>query len=305
MSYQINIVDKASAYAKENGVPVETIIKEMLHYDILAALSKSGLSHSVVFQGGTALRLCYGGSRYSEDLDFVTETGIDDEKINSFKEILKKSVIENYGLDVEIKNPKDKVGDKNIKVKKWEAKIYIEKQKHAINLEVASIPSFDNDLLVMQNHYQTGHGDIYVWVESLEEILADKIVAFGGREYFKARDIWDIKWLSDKGVNLNNSYINKKIELYGINNFAQRCQDRLDFMTTEMAKQQFRQEMSRFLNHNTYELMEKMPKFIDSIFKASNKVVNSYIDNKPLTQEERGILNSLAAQADTHKDLSL
>jgi predicted nucleotidyltransferase component of viral defense system len=29
-------------------------------------------SHDLVFQGGTALRWCYGGSRFSEDLDFVT-----------------------------------------------------------------------------------------------------------------------------------------------------------------------------------------------------------------------------------------
>jgi len=37
-------------------------------------------SQDLVFQGGTALRWCYGGSRFSEDLDFVTalpETALD------------------------------------------------------------------------------------------------------------------------------------------------------------------------------------------------------------------------------------
>jgi predicted nucleotidyltransferase component of viral defense system len=29
-------------------------------------------SHDMIFQGGTAIRWCYGGSRFSEDLDFVT-----------------------------------------------------------------------------------------------------------------------------------------------------------------------------------------------------------------------------------------
>ena len=29
-------------------------------------------SHDLIFQGGTAIRWCYGGSRFSEDLDFVT-----------------------------------------------------------------------------------------------------------------------------------------------------------------------------------------------------------------------------------------
>jgi predicted nucleotidyltransferase component of viral defense system len=47
------------------------IVKELLHYDILLSLSQSDVAKHVTFQGGTALRLCYGGQRYSEDLDFV------------------------------------------------------------------------------------------------------------------------------------------------------------------------------------------------------------------------------------------
>jgi hypothetical protein len=37
----------------------------------VSALSDARILRYVVFQGGTALRLCYGGERYSEDLDFV------------------------------------------------------------------------------------------------------------------------------------------------------------------------------------------------------------------------------------------
>lgn len=45
--------------------------KELLNYDILYALEQAGLLDSLVFQGGTSLRLCYGGNRFSEDLDFA------------------------------------------------------------------------------------------------------------------------------------------------------------------------------------------------------------------------------------------
>jgi predicted nucleotidyltransferase component of viral defense system len=41
------------------------IEKELLHYDILFALEKGGLLDQLVFQGGTSLRLCYGGNRFS------------------------------------------------------------------------------------------------------------------------------------------------------------------------------------------------------------------------------------------------
>ena len=46
-------------------------MKEAIHLHLLSALSEAGVLQHVIFQGGTALRLCYGGERYSEDLDFV------------------------------------------------------------------------------------------------------------------------------------------------------------------------------------------------------------------------------------------
>ena len=47
------------------------IEKELLHYDILFCLDQDGLLDNLVFQCGTSLRLCYGGNRLSEDLDFA------------------------------------------------------------------------------------------------------------------------------------------------------------------------------------------------------------------------------------------
>lgn len=55
----------------------DTILKEVLHADILMALQKSDLGKSLVFQGGTALRMCYGNQRYSENLDFVRNAPLD------------------------------------------------------------------------------------------------------------------------------------------------------------------------------------------------------------------------------------
>jgi predicted nucleotidyltransferase component of viral defense system len=47
------------------------IEKELLHFDILFCLDEAGLLDRLTFQGGTALRLCYGSNRLSEDLDFA------------------------------------------------------------------------------------------------------------------------------------------------------------------------------------------------------------------------------------------
>lgn len=47
-----------------------TIFKEIMHYEILESLfSLQEIQNTLVFQGGTALRLCYNNDRYSEDKD--------------------------------------------------------------------------------------------------------------------------------------------------------------------------------------------------------------------------------------------
>jgi predicted nucleotidyltransferase component of viral defense system len=41
----------------------QNLIKEAIHLHLLSALSEAEVLRHVVFQGGTALRLCYGGER--------------------------------------------------------------------------------------------------------------------------------------------------------------------------------------------------------------------------------------------------
>ena len=47
-----------------------TVEKELLQYDILFGLDQWKLLDKLSFQGGTALRMCYGAPRHSEDLVF-------------------------------------------------------------------------------------------------------------------------------------------------------------------------------------------------------------------------------------------
>src|SRR5579864_7391344 len=62
------------AFIRRQGITAEmeqNLVKEAIHLHLLSAMSEAGILRHAVFQGGTALRLCYGGERYSEDLDFV------------------------------------------------------------------------------------------------------------------------------------------------------------------------------------------------------------------------------------------
>lgn len=52
-----------------NLLPV--VEKELLHYRILDAMMREGFFSSLVFQGGTSLRLCHESPRYSEEIVFL------------------------------------------------------------------------------------------------------------------------------------------------------------------------------------------------------------------------------------------
>jgi predicted nucleotidyltransferase component of viral defense system len=75
MNSKANSLKSAIAnFIAKHAIPGEmeqNLIKEAVHFHLLSALSDAGVLRHVVFQGGTALRFCYGGERYSEDLDFV------------------------------------------------------------------------------------------------------------------------------------------------------------------------------------------------------------------------------------------
>jgi len=55
---------------KKHGISIIQIVREEYEMILLQKLYESSLSKSLVFRGGTALRLAYNSPRYSDDLDF-------------------------------------------------------------------------------------------------------------------------------------------------------------------------------------------------------------------------------------------
>ncbi len=239
----------------------DTIVKEVLHADILMALQKTDLGKSLVFQGGTALRMCYGNPRYSEDLDFVRNVPLNSTLFENFKEALKSSLAERYELNVRISDPKRPLVERTTKdkvvVHRWTATIEIEKagaRNQKIHIEVADVPAYDAKPRMINSPYsQYGAESVLLNVSSEKEILADKVVAIAGRNYIKARDIWDIKWLRDKNIDLNHDWVRKKaadyylIEGDNINPFIDRLNTRINALAEPETHRKFKDEMSRFL----------------------------------------------------------
>lgn len=162
--------------------------KELLHYEIFQALDAQGLLKDLVFQGGTSLRLCRGSDRFSEDLDFAGGRDFSVDGMQRIKACLQKHIGERFGLKVEVSNQPAKVGEggiPHIRVDKWWISIETVPENRSmprqrIKLEIANIPAHTRELVPLRTNYAVlaGMPTVLVNAESLDEIMADKLLAF-------------------------------------------------------------------------------------------------------------------------------
>lgn len=236
--------------------------KELLHYEIFQALDGEGLLKGLVFQGGTALRLCRGSDRFSEDLDFAGGIDFSAEKMERIKACVEKRIGDRFGLKVEVRTKPAKAG--HVKVDKW----WVSIQK--IKLEIANIPARTRELLPLRANYDSVRAmpTVMVNTETLDEIMADKVLAFPtslrdkeGKlvkvddTKIRHRDIWDLAWLSRQGAKLTPKLVADKIGDYGTQDYGAMLDQAIEFIPTIVKSRQFKTQMCRFIDSSTVDKM--------------------------------------------------
>ena len=247
------------------GEMEQNLVKEAIHLHLLSALSDAGILRHVVFQGGTALRLCYGGERYSEDLDFVCgKSGSYVDKIEFDKLIrdalnaTKRSLQRDFDIDpnrISLKQPAHPMAIKgnSVAVIAWQIVVPISSTerspKSRIKIEFANVPSYDNAPRVARiTPGLVQVQDVILAVESENEILADKAVALTARQTLKYRDIWDIWDLTGRmDAKIDRAMVQHKFADYGTKDIEAKARSRLDEIAKERTAQSFLAEMKRFL----------------------------------------------------------
>ncbi|WP_270296022.1 nucleotidyl transferase AbiEii/AbiGii toxin family protein [Eggerthella sinensis] len=261
----------AAQLAREQGrqTMAPVIEKELLHYEILRAMEEDGLLESLVLQGGTCLRLCYGALRYSEDLDFAGGFDFNADDLGTLKACIERALPERYRVVANVREP----APSESLVKKWRIRVDttpsrpdIASQK--ISLEVASIPAYTKRPRMLQLNYEglpSSYEDVVLFAESLEEILADKLEAFVCSQHIRYRDIWDMHWLMRRaGIDLEEAcQLRSKKELdYGEQErFSQGLSKIKNDLPSLIESTEFRQHMKRFLPSDRYERTIERPAF--------------------------------------------
>lgn len=255
--------------SKDTDVDIKLLIREYFHKFILLFLNQVNFFSDGVFQGGTCLRIVYNNVRFSEDLYFVFQNknsiifknlGENLKEINLF---LKNKIIFLENVDFTVQK-------ENNNLKRYKITFKIEKiGKISINLEFANIPSYLNKIEIIKF-------EIYNYplkCETKEEILIDKIVAFGLRDYIKGRDIWDIDFLIKEVKVIDYNLILKKIKDYNKDKFIyfSNTMKNLNLLNSE-GEEILINELKRFLPKNIYSSVKSDFKSI--VFNVSNFIKN-------------------------------
>lgn len=247
--------------------------KELLHFEIFNALDGAGLLKSLVFQGGTSLRLCRGSDRFSEDLDFAGGKDFSSRSMEAIKDCIVNRIGNRFGLNVTVKEPKPANAEARVKVDKWVVSIETAPESRdvprpRIKLEIANIPAYTREPVPLRLNYSVleGMSTVIVMTEKIDEVLADKIVALptsisrieNGAQVatparIRHRDIWDIAWLVQQGATLDTNMVNAKIDDYGIEHFEKLVDVAVAAIPDIAAGSAFKAQMQRFIKKSAFD----------------------------------------------------
>ncbi|MBU1017240.1 MAG: nucleotidyl transferase AbiEii/AbiGii toxin family protein [Patescibacteria group bacterium] len=187
-----------------------SLLKEYLQYKILQSLFNTVYANKLCFIGGTALKIVYGNTRFSEDLDF-DNFGIEKGEFDDIANTVKRDM-ELEGYEVEIRN-----------VFKGAYRCYIKFPKLLFDL---GLSGHEEEKVLIQiditrqefkykfNGFILNKFDVFsqINVAPIDILLSQKFCAAFERKNPKGRDFYDIVFLLSK-TEPNYEYLSFKLKL--------------------------------------------------------------------------------------------
>jgi len=205
----INVNEIKKYYPNLEGFD-KGVLREYLQYKVLDIIFKSEISHKLSFLGGTAIKICYGSMRFSEDLDF-DNFGLSENEFIRLSELIKKE-LELEGYVVETKN-----------VFKGAFRCYIRIPKllkennlslmvdEKILIQVDTAP---HNFSYEPNNFLLQKFDVFrnIKITPPDILLSMKVAAIFGRKRMKGRDFYDVVFLLGL-ADFNYDYLDHKLQI--------------------------------------------------------------------------------------------
>jgi len=179
---------------------------ELFQLILLQHLYTRPESSQLIFQGGTAIRWCHNGGRFSEDLDFVTHlkrTALERLMQAIEAQVIRESIA-HFGpgrltitprgqreegvvwrVAFEPQNLRDRIMVK-VESERLQEGVALATEPRVLGMQNAV------SYLIARGEFRIPRANSVMVVETLEEILSDKVRALLERPYLKGRDIYDV-----------------------------------------------------------------------------------------------------------------
>lgn len=185
--------------------------KDYLQHIVLLA-QYAATKSELVFKGGTCLQKVYGLDRYSEDLDYTVQTPTDIERI---VEAIERRLA---GFGHPMRRPKIEEDGAGINVRlKIQGPLYTGTDISLCSLRLEMSKREQVLLPVEVRRVMPPYENLppySVLAMGREEIAAEKVRAILTRD--RARDLYDIFHLIEKGVRIDLQTVGKKLEYYAL-----------------------------------------------------------------------------------------
>jgi predicted nucleotidyltransferase component of viral defense system len=186
-------MDQSSAefLSRKLGIAIEQVVREELEIAVLKPLFESRIGDSMVFKGGTALRLAYGSPRFSDDLDFSALTSIEEKDFKKASLAAAKSVPEAVLIEALVKH--------HTLFALYQFRIPYVGRPYSMKVEISIRKEpwkqgRDYELKLLTS--EVTNMTVLAQVATLERLGRDKRRAFEARR--QPRDIYDLWFISQK-----------------------------------------------------------------------------------------------------------
>jgi len=227
--------DQINEFSKRLAIDEYTIIREYMQVVFLSVFYALPDSSKVYFKGGTAIRLLLKSGRFSEDLDFTAD--VPAAKLDE----LVQEAVKKMSLTVP-----------DVKLKRTEENKYsytgilsyqTEGMRQPLNIHLdfslREKPETSRET-VLESDFPVAPLPVVRHMD-WPEVLAEKIRAFLYR--LKGRDVYDLWFMLQKGIELDWTMINRKTALYDMKTSLQDLVDRIGHFDDK----QLKNDLAKFL----------------------------------------------------------
>lgn len=183
--------DLAESLSAKLKIAVEQIVREEFEFSLLKSFFESEIGNTLIFKGGTALRLAYGSPRFSDDLDFSAGAVISEASFKAVAQAALKSLPEAGLVEALAKH--------FMLFALYRFEVPYVGRAFSIKIEVSTREESrraagESELRLLAS--QVTNLTILARVATLEQALKDKQAAFAARR--QPRDLFDLWFISQK-----------------------------------------------------------------------------------------------------------